>query len=421
MSKSNKVYYFLIFACVFVWVIMMGSKNVYVAEIEEIMAIFGTETKSVASFGMTLYFITYAVVQILLFFFMGKLCIKWYMVVTMALSGGVTILIAFATGMNQLWWILAVNGVLQAGVWGMCIAVLDKYLPSKLKPVANAIMNIGTAVAGVITYGSSAIFVGMNRWDLPHIILGIILAFSGVLFFVAVCLAEKAKKNVFTDSVLEEKKEKEVEPFISLNTKSSKAWFYVITFALSFLIHCLLYGVMNWVPSLVEYVYGQPRPIAILLTVVVPIVIAIGPVFAVWHCEKQNNYVWVMLLYILISLFFAVLLIFVYAINLTLSLIVIILFLLVVQSTVTVIFSVVSFKMGKFINTGAHGSLMNAAGALSAGIAPTLIGAIIDIHGKNTGWQLNYIIVAIFTAIIAVILTIILFMVKKLRLKGEGK
>ena len=75
-KKNNFIYGFLIFACVFVWVVMMGSKNVYVAEIEEIMSVFNVASKDTASFGMTLYFITYAVVQILLFFF---LLFKFYL------------------------------------------------------------------------------------------------------------------------------------------------------------------------------------------------------------------------------------------------------------------------------------------------------------------------------------------------------
>lgn len=414
MTKNNKVYYFLIFACVFVWVIMMGSKNVYIAEIEEIMSVFDVENKGYASFGMTLYFITYAAVQILLFFFLGKLNMKWYLTVTIILSGIVTVLIAFVSGMGQLWLYLAINGILQAGVWGVCIAVLDKYLPVRLKPVANAIMNVGTAVAGVITYGSASIFVGMGRWDLPFIVLGVILSVSGLVFFLAVYLASKVAEELPLNYKTNETAKRE-KPLFTLETGKKKVWFFVITFILSLLIHCLLYGVLNWVPSLVEYIHNQPRSFAILITVIAPLLTSIGPIIAVWHCEKQKNFINVGILYLSMALLFAIALIFLYNVNLVLALCLLVVFLVIVQGAVTIIFSIVSFKMGEYIDTGAHSALMNAAGAISAGVAPMITGFIIDLWGKNTGWQLNYIVVAIFTAIIIGALFVVSAVVKKLK------
>ncbi len=411
-KKNNFIYGFLIFACVFVWVVMMGSKNVYIAEIEEIMSVFNVASKDTASFGMTLYFITYAVVQILLFFFLGKVNLKWYLTITIALSGVVTVLIAFVSGMWQLWWFLAINGVLQAGVWGVCIAVLDKYLPTRLKPVANAIMNVGTAVAGVITYGSASLFVGMGRWDLPFIVLGSILSVSALIFFLAVYLASNITEEIPLN-YKNDQTEKREEPLFALDTAKKKTWFFIITFAFSVLIHCLLYGVMNWVPSLVEHVYDQPRSFAILITVIAPIATAIGPIIAVWHCEKQKNFINVTILYLLIALAFAIALVFLYDFNLVLALCLLVVFLLIVQGAVTVVFSVVSFKMGKFINTGAHSALMNAAGAISAGVAPLMTGAIIDMWGANTGWQLNYLVVSILTAVIIGLLFLTSAFIKK--------
>ena len=413
MAKKNGfVYGFLIFACALLWIIMMGSKNVYIAEIEEIMSVFNVGSKDTAFFGMTLYFITYAAVQIILFFCMGKINIKWYLSVTIVLSGVVTVIIAFATGVGQLWWLLAINGVLQAGVWGMCIAVIDKYLPERLKPIAHTVMNIGTAVAGVITYGSSAIFVAIKRWDLPFIVLGIILAVTGVIFFLAVWLASRVEQEI-TFTEMKTQTVNTEKPLIALDTKSKRIWFYVISFGFSLLVHCLLYGVMNWMPSLVERVYSQPRSFAILITVIAPIVISVGPIIAVWHCEKQKNFIGVSLLYLSIALIFAILLIFLYSVNLVLAMILLVLFLVVVQGAVTIIFSVVSFKMGEYVNTGAHSGLMNAAGALSAGFAPTITGALIDIHGPNTGWQLNYIAVACFTALIVVLVAVTFVLLRK--------
>ena len=161
---ENKRYYnFLIFACVFLWIIMMGSKNVYTAEIVELVDVFNA-TETEVSMAMTYYFVTYSAAQVLMFFFMDHINIKWFLGISMALSGVVTVFIALMTSMWQTWWLLAFNGVLQAGVWGMCIAMLKKYLPESFLPKANTLMNVGMAVAGIISYGSATFAVGIDRW-----------------------------------------------------------------------------------------------------------------------------------------------------------------------------------------------------------------------------------------------------------------
>ena len=61
--KNNRYQNLLIFACAFLWIMMMGSKNVYTAEIVELQNIFSAGKADVAS-AMTCYFVTYSIVQI---------------------------------------------------------------------------------------------------------------------------------------------------------------------------------------------------------------------------------------------------------------------------------------------------------------------------------------------------------------------
>jgi hypothetical protein len=63
---NKRSYNLLIFACFLVWVIMMGSKNIYTAEYIEISNLFQVD-KPQASLAMTFYFITYSLVQIIVF------------------------------------------------------------------------------------------------------------------------------------------------------------------------------------------------------------------------------------------------------------------------------------------------------------------------------------------------------------------
>lgn len=409
---NKRSYNFLIFACFLVWIIMMGSKNIYTAEYIEISSIFNVD-KPQASLAMTFYFITYSLVQIILFFCMDKINVKWYMLISVLLSGIVTVIIALATTLWQLWWILAINGILQAGIWGMCTVVLNKYLPNNLKAKANMIMNIGTAIAGIISYGSASLFVSFKTIASPFVFFGIILSISAVIFYIAVSKCAKLKTNNTT--VIEESatvKQVTNLPF-TLKTNKTKNLFYLLTFLFSIIVHFVFYGTLNWIPNHLQENFALKENVAILISVLAPLATMIGPIIAINHCEKHNDFIKVSLIYCAIATVLAVLLVLLYKVNLILSLALLIVFLIIIQGVTTIIFSVISYKMSDYINAGAHSGLMNAAGGISAGIAPPIIGAIID----NCGWQISYISIFLFTAFITLsTATILIFLNKKAKI-----
>ncbi len=386
--KNKKYYNFLIFACVLIWFICIGSKNIYTAEYIEIGNLFGVD-KPRASLAMTFNFIFYSAVQILLFFIMGKINIKWYMFISIFLSGLVTVFVALATDLWQLWWILAINGILQAGVWGMCTAILDKYLPIYMKAKANMLMNVAMPASGIISYGSASLFVSFKRFDSPFTFFGILLSISAVLFFIAVSKCAKLKKqqvvNQNTSNTVDFMPIKNL-PF-TLKTKKKKTLFVVISFALSILVHFVYYGVLNWLPSLLTENFAMKESIAQAISAIAPIAVAIGPVLAIRHCETHPDFVFVGFIYLSLACILSLLLIFLFKTNVILTLVLVCVFLVIIQGTISMVFSVISYKLSQYVNAGAHAGLMNAAGGISAGLAPTILGAIID----SNGWQVSYI------------------------------
>lgn len=410
MTEKRR-YNFLIFASAFLWIIMTGSKNVYTAELVEIMQVFNV-SKAETSLAMTYYFITYSTTQVIFFFTMNKINIKWYMTISIFFSGIVTVLVALVTGMWQLWWLLSLNGILQAGVWGMCLAVFNKYLPKYMHPKANTAMNVGMAIAGIISYGSSSLFVSFGRWDLPFIILGIVLSLSAIIYFIAIKLCENVEHladNVKTD--VPTKAENKNLPF-TLETKNKKALFYVVTFVLSLFIHSVYYATLNWLPNLIAENYGLENSVSILISILAPLATTLGPVIAINHCEKSGNFIKVGLIYLAIATVFAFLRIFLFDVNLIVALIIIMIFLILAQALITIIFSVISYKMSSFINAGAHAGLMNAAGGYAAGLSPTIIGAIID----ATSWRFSCSLICIITAAITISALVIFLLTKKKKL-----
>ena len=394
---------------------MMGSKNIYTAEYIEIGNLFNVD-KPQASLAMTFYFITYSVVQVLLFFYMGKVNIKWYMLISIALSGVVTVIVALATELWQLWWILAINGILQAGTWGMCTAVLDKYLPITMKASANMIMNICTAVSGIISYGSASLFVSFKTLASPFTFFGIILSISSVIFFIAVHNCSKLNNNKQTTAEVSNetvtiREQKQSLPF-TLKTGKRRIIFYVTSFILSVVAHFVFYGALNWIPSMLEENFKLKTEIATIISVLAPLATTIGPIIAIYHCEKHSNFIYVGLSYSLIASIFALIMVFVYNVNIVLSLSILILYLIVLQGLVTIIFSVISYKLSQYINAGAHSGLMNAAGGISAGFAPPIFGAIIE----GASWQINYLAIFCITIAIAGTSGVILYLLKNKKL-----
>ncbi len=385
---QNKRYYnFLIFACAFLWIMMMGSKNVYTAEIVELVGIFNV-TETDVSMAMTYYFVTYSIAQVLMFFFMDNINIKWFLSISMVLSGVVTVFIPLVINpdMWQIWWLLAFNGILQAGVWGMCLAVLKKYLPTSMLPKANTIMNVGMAVAGIISYGSASLFVGLSAWDLPYYILGVILSISAVIFFIAVHLCDKNLSPINTYNNQPTSTEK---PVFDLKTGKSKAVFFVCAFLMSLFIHSTFYAGMNWMPSMLTENYPIDNAIGILISVFAPVATIVGAIASIYHCEKYKNFLSVSVIYLAIGAVLAFLMIYLYDVNVILSTTIIVLYLVIYQGVITIVFGVLPLKMGNGINAGGLGCLMNAAGGFSAGFAPLLSSFLF----RDLGWKFYYFVI----------------------------
>lgn len=397
--KQTKYQNFLIFACAFLWIIMMGSKNVYTAEIVELQQIFDAGKADIA-LAMTYYFITYSIAQIIMFFFMDRINIKWFLGLSMFLSGIVTVLVALITQLWQAWWLLSLNGILQAGGWGMCLAVLKRYLPESRLAFANTVMNVGMAIAGIISYGSSAFAVAIDKWNLPFVVLGIILSISAVLFFVAVYLCEKhVKLNVFDIKA----PSPEEKPILLLKTKRSKAIFFISSFILSFFVHYVFYSGMNWMPDMLAENHNLESHICILISTLAPIATIVGAVVSIIHCEKHKNFIFVALVYLGIGVALSMMLIFLFKLNVIVAIVILVSYLVIFQGVITITFGVLPLKIGGGINSGGLGCLMNAAGGFAAGFAPMITGLTIE----KISWQFSYIVIFIITALLFVTIFLI--------------
>lgn len=392
----------LIWACFFLLLMVHGSKNAYIAEVVALQDAFG-KSKTEISLAMTYYFITYAATQIVLSFLMGKINLKIFMSVTIGLSSILTVLIAFMPSIGGIYVLCSVNGVLQAGAYSGGMAVISKYAPPRYFAFANTLMTSASALYGFISYGVTALFVGMGRWDLPFIILGAMLFVAVCFFFYAV---NKMRAFPKVDLVKEEVAIVN-QPYVKLNKKSSKITFIAIMMLISFLGNFLHYAVMNWVPDMLHSIFSMPKEYSILITLLVPLAMFVGSVVAIRACEKfRNLFVIGIIALVTMVLFYALTALF-YDVNIVLTLVIMVITFMIASAQRAVYGSVMAFKMSTEINVGTFVAAINAFASISAGVAPPVAGSIIDAGQGNDGYGTLYIFVLLLCIVMLAFVTII--------------
>lgn len=411
-QKRNRAYWLLIISSFLLYVVMTGAKNVYTAEMSLIEKFFGVDKATVSS-TMQYYFYTYAGMQLLLVPFMKKLNIKWYLAITIGISAAISILVGLTTQLWQITVLYTVNGIFQAGIWGCLVKLFATYLPKRLLAKSNTILTMGIAIASVLSYLCAAIFV--NNWQMPFMILGFLLLGCIIFFFLSVNYVKKFPKEiepthhvVHSDGTEEDVLDEADNDFIHLNTPKRQVVFYAISLLVSFLCSALYFMGMNWMPNMLQEVFSVPQNVSLYITILAPICITIGPVFTVNSCEKHKNFVAVGIFYFGLSCIFALLLFLFFDKNLVVTIILLLLFLIFANGARMISLSTVSMRLRSSIEPGTYTTCVNAIASISAGLAPFILGSIID----NNGWSTAYLTLLICNVAIVAILICTYFIIK---------
>lgn len=405
-EKRYKWSKILVWACFFLYVFMMSSKNVYTAELVTLQGVFGT-TKAQTSLAMTYYFITYAIGQFVLSFFMGKINLRIYLFATGTLSAIITILLGLSKSISFMYVLCGINGVFQAGIYAGCMGVLSKYLPVDLLPYGNTVMNIGVAAWGVISYGTTALFVGSGLWNAAFILLGALFFLSTVFFLFVALKIRKFPSAIQADIKGDIKKDtiiKEEKPFIALDTKNKKVIFWVIALSMSFLANIAYYIVSNWIPDMMHDVFGMPEEYSILITLIVPIISAICSTLSINLCEKYKDIIKVSIIFLLISILTMLPLVFILRFNVIITVVLLAVSMAAGTGYRTVFGGVMAFKMRLSINSGSYLAATNSVAAVMAGVVPPLVGSFIDSFGGTSGYGWSYLLMVTTSTVYLLVL-----------------
>lgn len=424
-KRRSRAYVLLIFASVFLYLTLTASKNLYTAEKTTLheLGTFGNLTDLATT--MEYYFYTYAATQIALAFFMKKINIKWFLTVTVGISAILTMLVSFTSGIGQHYIIFAINGMLQAGIWGILLKILSIYLPMRLLPIANQIMSAGPAAASATAYGVAALF--GDNWKLPFFILGALLLFSVVLYTMSVNIVAKFPKDmsthhiVMSDGTETDVSDEEDNDFIHLNSKRRVAVFYIISIFIGFFVTSIYFMVNNNLDVYLKEIGGFSNSIAKILTVFAPLAAVVGPLVCVRSCERHRNFVAVAAVYFGLALAVMTAVLFVFDKSVIAALALMVLFLVLANGGRSVSLSIAALKMRTKIDTGVYSTVVNAVASIASGVTPKIITSILDRESLSVteSWRMSLGIIFAVNLFAVLALMLIIIWIKLANRKGR--
>lgn len=365
---------------------------------------------------------------------MNKLNVRLYLIITVPLAAICGILVAFASNISEVWILFAFSGIFQAGIYAGCMHVLGLYLPPDMIAPGNTLMQSGFAIGNTTAYAVSALFVALDLWTMPYIIFGILFILSTVFFGIVTAMvvkrypnAAKARENSATKEKPSNSENSDSDyrkGLFTLKNRKQKFAFYVWSVIYSLFVTTLYYSINNWVGNFLKEVYGFSDSVSIVISVIVPVMTFFGPVAAINVSKKHKNFIKVGFVASIIPLVFASALALLYDFNVVIAIVFLAAF-IVSTKFLTGLQSVATFNMRNEVNVGAYTAIINATASVSAGVAPTIIGKLIDSANAsgttgNEGWLAQYLTAATIGLVLALFLLISHLITKnKTNLKNE--
>ncbi len=387
-------------ACWFTYFISIAVKITYSAEMVVIIEFFSS-TKAQVSLGLTIYYIIYAAAQAVLAAIVKKLNLRLYLTVTLSLSALLFALVVFVQVLWQLWLIMAVNGILQAGIWVGCLYLFGKYMPDEFSGNITKTMGMGMAFGTAAGYGASALFSAILSWQYTFLFFAV-LTIAGLIWFL---FAEKSIRKLYIEKGVAT--ERETVPAgdepdspaaenltVKGKTKNNFLFFTYLIFVM-FLISAVYFALSNWLPSLFFDIYGVDSSYSMLISVLIPICMMFGPFLTSYSCARHENYFAVTMFYLLAVMICPIILIFFYDANIILALGLSLIFLVVANGLRSVFSTFLPLKLKHKINSGTSAAMINVSASAAASLMPFISGLILD----NFGWQANYIVITLLCAV----------------------
>ena len=262
--------------CMGFYAISYICRKSFDSNINEIMDYYG-KTKSTVGLIGTFFFIAYAVGQVV----HGIMC-KYYkprpMIFTMGLVvAGMNLLMGIVpqSGFKFLKFIWLVNGFACASFWSLLILTLNRCTAKKHKHLVMIVACFPVSTGTFLSYGISALLSFLNQFRYSFYI--------GCGAMVAACFVWLVRSKPLMDACLEERALCDIEETVAASAdqkKSSWSKAFIISFvflALHSIVNNLIKdGVSTWTPTILKETYSMENWVAVLLSVLNPLMSVFG-------------------------------------------------------------------------------------------------------------------------------------------------
>ena len=336
-------------------------------------------TDKLAGIPTTLFFITYAVGQIVNALFCSKYNKKFLVGLSLIFSGIINVIICFKIPFKLLCLLWFINGILQSTFWPLLILILSESVDNKRFSTMAFLMSISVSGGTLLSYVLSAVFsLGGGIAYVCSISGGIIVLIAFVWFFTT--------KNIERNNVVKLNEIKERKP-------DRQAIVLIVVFALFGMVSTAIsYGLRNWLPKILKDLYVLEDWLSIFLSVFLPLSSTITAFVSNFVYKKYRNFT------VICSVAFAitgVLLIVIIAI-LNVSWIPVLALLILLNLSTSVVVNLMTVHVPIFfknnVSSGFLAGLLNGFCYVGTSISTYGLGAISTATGE---WSIVFIVFAI--------------------------
>ena len=359
----------------------LGKVN-YSSNITQIIDFYHV-TKAEAGLPPTLFFFAYGIGQVVNGLLCKKYPIKQTIFVSMVLSAMLNLAIAVSADFGIVKWVWMANGFVLSLLWPTLIRLLSESLAKA--ELGKSSVVIGTTVAsGTLTiYALGALYAYLGHFKLSFytaaaadLLVAVIWLFS-YKKATAMALAQKVREDgaAEPESVTETGKAAKAMPKAILLSTVFLCLFAVVT-------NLVKDGLITWVPSVLKEAYSLPDTLAILLTLVIPIVAIFGNAFALTIHKKIADYVTQgCVCFALISGILGVILWSLGAKSIAVMLVCLLLTSLLASSLNSMITAIYPMFMRSQLNSGMFAGILNGFCYLGSTISSYGLGVVADSYG----------------------------------------
>ena len=289
----------LIGLCWLVYTISYLGRYSFSSNITNVMEFFNV-SHAEAGLVTTLFFFAYGIGQ----FVNGLLCKKYDkrvlfpVVLSVASAANIAVFAGIPFGAVKYVWL--VNGIAQSALWSSIVNILTDFLDGRHLKRALVILGSTTAAGTFITYFAGFIFTHYGRFTLLFLFAAVVMLVVAAVWVVSYGrIREEIGRVAARSEGLRETQEKTLpdeggsegagksKPAVRF-TKPMIA--VVLIFAL-FAVICnfLKDGLQTWIPGMLKEIYGLEDSIAILVSLILPLLSAFCGAFTVFLQKHVKN------------------------------------------------------------------------------------------------------------------------------------